>query len=716
MENGNGNGFSSAFTRLGLSAFDSAFDKHFRIHSAFIDDALQRGTTSVNSQQEECRLMPGLKNRPEAWGMPVDTVYRFWEYIADDLKGYALAHHLMEEDSRHVCLAAFQSHGPCCWQHAGSLPMTHGLTNTRVPLRPNMHLVVERYVKPWTEGKRAGLSLVLNAGKISRIQGCTVKSICIAQVYVSHSWKEDFSAFAATLYKTLDPRIVVWISALGMYQNVDTFVTGKFETLPFTLALSLCDRVLLVADREAAVLQRSWVVLEAEFASKFEKPYDITFPDDGDMELRQKLAKHLCEMDVGACTASRQGDQAAICNHARSGPGGLDKLNEVVRDLLRAAMKHSELMSIATAGDVERLKHVEDNRLNSWVNIQGRCAAHIAAEHSQVAMLLEILQRSKHALNAVDEDGRTPVSIAAEKGQLAAMGALISLHADVEHRSKDGRTALHYAAFHGQTTAAELLISGNAQVEAECIFGGVDRVRAIRIASQAGHANTIRTLVKARADAQAVAADGCTALHVAASKGFTDAVAALLVAGADVDMPTADSFGLTPLILAAEKGHYDVVCMLLGRKANIDAKDKRGLTCFGSSVRCRDEAAREQVRRVLQCSQPVPATGGAAEKLKQQRKPLEFIGGRDIAGRPAAPCEACGGIGRGYHGVQLCKLCNGTGQSCTQLVLKEKARLGVFGLVSGVAAGAFCGAAHPIPGALAGLGGCLGGIWRLLKR
>ena len=77
--------------------------------------------------------------------------------------------------------------------------------------------------------------------------------------------------------------------------------------------------------------------------------------------------------------------------------------------------------------------------------------------------------------------------------------------------------------------------------------------------------------------------DGETALHRAASRGYTKAVALLLERGATVD--AVDGEGVTPLILASYRGQTEVVKLLLERGAAVNAQEKRnGLSSLSHAV------------------------------------------------------------------------------------------------------------------------------------
>lgn len=85
-------------------------------------------------------------------------------------------------------------------------------------------------------------------------------------------------------------------------------------------------------------------------------------------------------------------------------------------------------------------------------------------------------------------------------------------------------------------------------------------------AAKAGDAATLRMLIGQKADVNAAAPDGSTALHWASHRNDLDSVKLLLAAGANVNAAT--DLGVTPLWTAAENGSAPVVRALLDAKAD----------------------------------------------------------------------------------------------------------------------------------------------------
>jgi ankyrin repeat protein len=98
---------------------------------------------------------------------------------------------------------------------------------------------------------------------------------------------------------------------------------------------------------------------------------------------------------------------------------------------------------------------------------------------------------------------------------------------------------------------------------------GAGRAGAGRAGAAAGDAGQQTATDIQNAEAPAVAGSakgGLTALHHAARIGFTDAVPALLEAGADINQKSAD--GNTPLLVALINGQFDLAMLLVEKGAN----------------------------------------------------------------------------------------------------------------------------------------------------
>ena len=96
-------------------------------------------------------------------------------------------------------------------------------------------------------------------------------------------------------------------------------------------------------------------------------------------------------------------------------------------------------------------------------------------------------------------------------------------------------------------------------------------------AAQRGDRQTVRALVKQRADVNGGQGDGMTALHWAATNGDAEMAQVLVAAGANVKALTRLG-GITPLLLAAQNGDARLIELLLAAGADPNSATSLGMT------------------------------------------------------------------------------------------------------------------------------------------
>jgi ankyrin repeat protein len=98
-------------------------------------------------------------------------------------------------------------------------------------------------------------------------------------------------------------------------------------------------------------------------------------------------------------------------------------------------------------------------------------------------------------------------------------------------------------------------------------------------AAERGDREAVRTLLKQKADVNAVQGDGSTALHWAAYKDDVDMARLLLAAGANVKATTRIG-GITPLSMASKNGNAAIIDALLQAGGDANYIDERGTTAL----------------------------------------------------------------------------------------------------------------------------------------
>jgi ankyrin repeat protein len=169
---------------------------------------------------------------------------------------------------------------------------------------------------------------------------------------------------------------------------------------------------------------------------------------------------------------------------------------------------------------------------------------------------------------AIAANLKSDLADAAQRGDKAAVRALILKKADVNAPQLDGTTALHWTVQANDAELTDLLLKSGAKVSAATVAGATP----LQLAAINGNAIILGRLITAGADPNAaLTRSGDTALMIAARTGKVEAVRVLLDRGAKVNAQETWG-GTTALMWAVAEKHPEITKLLLERGADVKAR------------------------------------------------------------------------------------------------------------------------------------------------
>jgi ubiquitin-protein ligase len=173
-----------------------------------------------------------------------------------------------------------------------------------------------------------------------------------------------------------------------------------------------------------------------------------------------------------------------------------------------------------------------------------------------------------------DEDGNTPLILAALNGDLEAVQDLLKAGSNPDQADDEGCTALIMAAQNDHLLVAQELLKAGVDVAKSDDDGDTP----LTIAAANGCLAIVLELLKAGSDPEQGNNEGCTPLILAVQNEHLQIAQDLLQSGADVNKPDED--GDTPLIVAAINGHLEFVRMLRNASAEVEMANNDGHTAL----------------------------------------------------------------------------------------------------------------------------------------
>ncbi|MCW3051269.1 MAG: Ankyrin, partial [Chthonomonadales bacterium] len=245
-----------------------------------------------------------------------------------------------------------------------------------------------------------------------------------------------------------------------------------------------------------------------------------------------------------------------------------------------------------------------------WPTSQGPKSLLAAAQEDDLDGVRKLLAKGVNP-NAADKFGYTPLMLAALRGELEIVRALLLHGAKPDYRVKDENgillsTPLMLAAEGGHNDIVRLLLKHGANPKIPL----ADYDWPLYEIVGKGHLQTLRIMLEAGMDVNAGEKAGRTPLMRSVGLiGGAETVHLLLAKGAHVNGKF--DRGITPLMKAAEAGRTESIHMLMGAEADIKARSEEGETVLMYAVKSGDI---EVVRIVLNTSITAHADINARDK------------------------------------------------------------------------------------------------------
>ena len=149
----------------------------------------------------------------------------------------------------------------------------------------------------------------------------------------------------------------------------------------------------------------------------------------------------------------------------------------------------------------------------------------IAAVKANDASKVQTLLAGGANVNERENDGTTPLMLAAHMGNLPLVDELVKAGADVNAADERGWTALAKSTYNpdlkrGFADVAQTLIKAGANIEAQVTYG----VRPLMLAAGYGETEVVEVLLEAGADVTARNEGGFTALMMVKQKHYVDVI------------------------------------------------------------------------------------------------------------------------------------------------------------------------------------------------
>lgn len=229
-------------------------------------------------------------------------------------------------------------------------------------------------------------------------------------------------------------------------------------------------------------------------------------------------------------------------------------------------------------GAVAVVNHILNGRLGHYEGLRKTyrqmTPLHIAVRYDNTEVVRTLLQRLNFipqdwSVSPTNDDGDTPLHIAATVGSVDSIQALLEFKADANFRNPKEETPLHQAVDNFNLQAAQLLVSGGAEVSARDWYGRTPLFLTVYRSNTAGgldnrsdgssHPDTVsmmKCLLEPHCNVNQGNELGVSPLHLAVQRTYVTETSLLLDWGANPDIAT--DWGFRPLHYITGQDLFDL--------------------------------------------------------------------------------------------------------------------------------------------------------------
>ena len=189
-----------------------------------------------------------------------------------------------------------------------------------------------------------------------------------------------------------------------------------------------------------------------------------------------------------------------------------------------------------------------------------------------------LLQLETVNIDHTNEEGKTALMLACERGHGDIVHSLLSARANVNIQDNNGWTALMRTSKHNHISIIHMLLQANANPHLKKL----NESNALMIASGNGNYEVVELLISKGVNYKYQREDGANGFMLACQNGHTQIVE-LLLKECQVDPNVQKKDGGNAFMLACKKGHTEIVQLLLKEQVDPNVQRNRGGNAFMSA-------------------------------------------------------------------------------------------------------------------------------------